>query len=158
MQLFYRPILFSDAAIPCTPCSKSLNASGAQHHKTLRKLYYLHQEKHSRYTWSCISRALNLPTKVSAFYIFALIVTSCYNLLWKLCIRCNHCVIASRYNIWQHPVTPCKKSFGEQGVQGSSPWSSTTGLREIGGFSFSRDVDFKGFQTFSRCDFRQKTE
>jgi hypothetical protein len=34
--------------------------------------------------------------------------------LRKLCIPCNHCVTVSRYNTWQHPVTPCKKSFGEQ--------------------------------------------
>ena len=25
---------------------------------------------------------------------------------------------------WRHPVTPCKKSFGEQGVQGSSPFET----------------------------------
>jgi hypothetical protein len=74
---------------------------------------------------SCTSTIQFLPTKVSALYKFALIIASCYIMLQKACNPCNHCVTVLRYNIWRHLVIPCKKTFSEQGVQGSSPLSST---------------------------------
>ena len=79
----------------------------------------------------CLKRYWSiLPTKVSAFYIFALVASSCYSLLQKPCNRCNHCVTASQYNTLRQHVTTCKKTFGEQKVGGSNP-SGRTNAKEI---------------------------
>ena len=79
----------------------------------------------------CLKRYWSiLPTKVSAFYNFALVASSCYSLLQRPCTRCNHSVTASQYNTLRQHVTTCKKTFGEQKVGGSNP-SGRTNAKEI---------------------------
>ena len=94
---------------------------------------------------SCTSTMQFLPTKVSALYKFALIIASCHIMLQKACNLCNHCVTVLRYNIWRHLVIPCKKTFGEQGVQTSSPCRNAS-LSSIsqGSLPYGNAVWFEG--------------
>ena len=96
----------------------------------------------------CLKRYWSiLPTKVSAFYIFALVASSCYSLLQRPCTRCNHCVTASQNNTLRQHVTTCKKTFGEQKVGGSNPSGRTT-----------KALKSLGFKAFLFPFFRPKTD